>query len=315
LSVRIVLCLVTCGLLGCASNSPAPIEDRGGAQLQPAHPTHTVKRGDTLYSIAFRYGMDFRTVAAANGIAPPYTIYPGQQIRLSPSPQAVSAAPASTYPVAIPHASVPQPAPPPVPAPRTAPAPRPVPPPALANSPLPPAAPEAATPLPAAAAEQSVAVIPAPVPVPVPAPVPAREPSQETPKPKSGAESFNGEKVTVWRWPTSGPVTRGYSESVHKGIDIGGARGDAVTAVAAGKVVYAGTGIAGFGELLIIKHNDVYLSAYGHNEELLVAEGDTVVAGQTIAQKGSSGTDAVKLHFEIRQEGKPIDPQRLLPGR
>ena len=86
-------------------------------------------------------------------------------------------------------------------------------------------------------------------------------------------------------------------------------------AVADGKVVYAGVGIVGFGELLIIKHNEVYLSAYGHNDSLLVAEGETVRAGQTIAGKGSSGTDTVKLHFEIRKEGKPIDPQRLLPRR
>ncbi len=110
-------------------------------------------------------------------------------------------------------------------------------------------------------------------------------------------------------------MTRGYSESVHKGIDIGGERGDPIVAAAAGKVVYAGTGIVGFGELLIIKHNEVYLSAYGHNERLLVTEGQTVAAGQTIAEKGSSGTDTVKLHFEIRKEGKPIDPQRLLPQR
>ena len=77
----------------------------------------------------------------------------------------------------------------------------------------------------------------------------------------------------------------------------------------------AGTGIVGFGELLIVKHNEVYLSAYGHNDRLLVAEGDTIRAGQKIAEKGSSGTDSVKLHFEIRKEGKPIDPQRLLPPR
>jgi lipoprotein NlpD len=110
-------------------------------------------------------------------------------------------------------------------------------------------------------------------------------------------------------------VTRGFSESVHKGVDIAGTRGDPVVAAAAGKVVYAGTGIVGFGELLILKHNEVYLSAYGHNDRLLVAEGQTVTAGQTIAEKGSSGTDSVKLHFEIRKEGKPIDPQRVLPRR
>jgi lipoprotein NlpD len=110
-------------------------------------------------------------------------------------------------------------------------------------------------------------------------------------------------------------VTRRYSSSLHKGIDISGRRGDPVVAVAGGKVVYAGTGIVGFGELLIVKHNEVYLSAYGHNDRLLVEEGDVVAAGARIAEKGSSGTDAVKLHFEIRKAGKPIDPLRLLPRR
>ena len=98
-------------------------------------------------------------------------------------------------------------------------------------------------------------------------------------------------------------------------MDIGGRRGDPVVAVAPGKVVYAGTGIAGLGELLIVKHNEQYLSAYAHNDRLLASEGDLVSAGQTIAEKGSSGTDSVKLHFEIRREGKPIDPQRVLPRR
>jgi lipoprotein NlpD len=102
---------------------------------------------------------------------------------------------------------------------------------------------------------------------------------------------------------------------VHKGIDISGNRGDAIYAVADGKVVYAGTGIVGFGELLIVKHNEIYLSAYGHNDRLLVGENQLVRAGQKIAEKGSSGTDTVKLHFEIRKEGKPIDPQKLLPSR
>ena len=108
-------------------------------------------------------------------------------------------------------------------------------------------------------------------------------------------------------------MSRGYSSTLHKGIDISGKRGDAIYAVAAGRVVYAGTGIVGYGELLIVKHNDVYLSAYGHNQRLLVSEGAQIAAGQKIAEKGSSGTDRVKLHFEIRKEGKPVDPQKLLP--
>ena len=108
---------------------------------------------------------------------------------------------------------------------------------------------------------------------------------------------------------------RGFSGTVHKGIDIGGKAGDPVRATAAGKVVYAGSGIVGYGNLLIVKHNDVFLSAYGHNRRLLVSEGATVVAGQQIAEKGSSGTNAVKLHFEIRRGGKPVDPRGLLPSR
>ncbi|NQX87617.1 MAG: peptidoglycan DD-metalloendopeptidase family protein [Halioglobus sp.] len=159
-----------------------------------------------------------------------------------------------------------------------------------------------------------------PEPVPV-AGRPARPstPDQEVPNvaaaPPVAPPKGAGGPVTAWLWPAEGPVTRSFSGSLHKGIDIGGTRGDPVVAVAAGTVVYAGTGIVGLGELLIVKHNAEYLSAYGHNDELLVAEGDTVRPGQTIARKGSSGTDTVKLHFEIREAGQPIDPQRLLPRR
>jgi lipoprotein NlpD len=121
--------------------------------------------------------------------------------------------------------------------------------------------------------------------------------------------------VGTWRWPAQGEVVRRFSGTVHKGIDIGGAAGDPVQAVAAGTVVYAGAGIPGYGELIIVRHNERYLSAYGHNERLLVGEGDTVAAGQRIATRGSSGTDSVKLHFEIRDRGKPVDPLGLLPPR
>ncbi|MFB3080047.1 MAG: peptidoglycan DD-metalloendopeptidase family protein, partial [Lysobacterales bacterium] len=124
-----------------------------------------------------------------------------------------------------------------------------------------------------------------------------------------------GKPVGKWRWPTEGKIVRGYSGTVHKGVDIDGKAGDAVRAVAAGKVVYAGSGIVGYGNLLIVKHNDLYLSAYGHNRSLLVQEGESVAVGQRIAEKGSSATNAVKLHFEIRREGKPVDPVTLLPSR
>ncbi|MDO8861245.1 peptidoglycan DD-metalloendopeptidase family protein [Haliea sp. E1-2-M8] len=276
-----VALLITLALLlaGCASGPKAPIEDRQtrAASALPAANAYLVKRGDTLYSIAFRFGLDYRDMAAANGIGAPYTIYPGQRLTLiggraagySASPQPVARA---------------------TPAPRARAS---APPPATVVRPEPSQAPVVTPPSSTAART----VLPA-------APVPA------TPAPKPPLAA-----VSAWRWPASGPVSRGYSATVHKGIDISGKRGEAVVAAAAGEVVYAGTGIVGFGELLIIKHDDVYLSAYGHNDRLLVAEGERVSAGQQIAEKGSSGTDTVKLHFEIRQEGRPADPLGLLPRR
>ncbi len=121
--------------------------------------------------------------------------------------------------------------------------------------------------------------------------------------------------VSRWRWPSDGRLVRGYSSNLHKGVDIAGKRGDPVRAAARGVVVYAGTGVKGYGALIIVKHNDDYLSAYGHNDAILVAEGDTVKDAAVIARMGSSGTDSVKLHFEIRRQGKPIDPVKVLPRR
>jgi lipoprotein NlpD len=278
---RVITSLVLCILAACGGNPRAPVEDREPSPqaTEQAGAAHTVIQGDTLYSIAFRYGLDYRKVAAANSIQAPYTIYPGQRIRLEES---VSVNASAAYP-APPGGAAPDPQP--AAASEPAETIKPLEPVLRPTGPLPQAGPS------------EPATAPAPKPPPTPAP------------------PVVGGKITRWLWPTSGPVTRGYSGSVHKGIDIGGNRGDPVVAVAAGTVVYAGTGIVGFGELLIVKHNEVYLSAYGHNDELLAAEGETVAAGQAIARKGSSGTDTVKLHFEIRKEGKPIDPQRLLPRR
>ena len=120
-----------------------------------------------------------------------------------------------------------------------------------------------------------------------------------------------------WRWPASGRIIQGFSstDGGNKGIDIGGSRGQAVNAAAAGTVVYAGNALRGYGNLIIIKHNDDYLSAYAHNESILVKEQQQVKSGQQIAKMGSSGTNGVKLHFEIRYKGKSVDPIRYLPKR
>lgn len=146
-------------------------------------------------------------------------------------------------------------------------------------------------------------------------PAAAPKPAPAVTPPKRKAAPLANTPVSRWRWPSAGRVIRGYSNNLHKGIDIAGKRGAPVRAVAAGNVVYAGTGVTGYGALIIVKHNDDYLSAYGHNDTLLVAEGDRVAAGQEIARMGSTGTDSVKLHFEIRRRGKPVDPLKILPRR
>ncbi|MBP6404650.1 MAG: peptidoglycan DD-metalloendopeptidase family protein [Proteobacteria bacterium] len=124
-----------------------------------------------------------------------------------------------------------------------------------------------------------------------------------------------GEDDVSWAWPVNGTLIAGYDEVKNKGLDIGGKAGDAVVAAADGRVVYAGAGLRGYGNLIILKHNNTYLSAYAHNQTLLVKEDQSVRKGQKIAEMGSSDADRVKLHFEIRRQGKPVDPARYLPAR
>nr|WP_295775612.1 peptidoglycan DD-metalloendopeptidase family protein [Rhodoferax sp.] len=125
----------------------------------------------------------------------------------------------------------------------------------------------------------------------------------------------SGEEDLGWIWPGSGPVLAGFDDAKNKGLDIGGAAGDAVLASSDGKVVYAGAGLRGYGNLIILKHNNTYLTAYAHNQTLLVKEDQTVKKGQKIAEMGNSDSDRVKLHFEVRRQGKPVDPSKYLPAR
>lgn len=118
-----------------------------------------------------------------------------------------------------------------------------------------------------------------------------------------------------WIWPTSGTVLAGFDEVKNKGLDIGGVAGDPVVAAADGRVVYVGAGLRGYGNLIILKHNNTYLTAYAHNKTLLIKEDQSVRKGQKIAEMGSSDSDRVKLHFEVRRQGKPVDPARYLPAR
>ena len=207
---------------------------------------HRVQPGDTLYSISWRYGLDYREVAEWNHIRSPYTIYNGQLLRVTPPAgsrrerESASAAPAPHAAPVIQGSSAPLIRPPPT----------------------------------------------------VSATTPIR-----------------------WQWPVRGRLIQTFSKTGHnrKGIDIGGKSGQPIRAAAAGSVVYAGSGLLNYGKLIILKHDDNYLSAYAYNRALLVKEGDTVVAGQHIADMGNKASGDAMLHFEIRYDGRPINPLKFLP--
>lgn len=294
-------------LVACMSQPPAPAVDRnsssqsrtGTQSVQPAGPGYyTVKRGDSLYRIALDNGQDHRDVAAWNNITNVNAIKEGQVLRIAP-PQGevtgtVVASPISTA--------------------------------ALVESRSLDAAPAAtATPVngnlkrePRVGKEpysdEAYARLNNVVDVPKIADAWVDQkaevkPEAVIPAPPSGPDEIS------WAWPSNGKLTAPYSESGNKGIDLSGKLGDPVLAAADGKVVYAGAGLRGYGELVIIKHNATYLSAYAHNRKILVKEKDQVTRGQKIAEMGNTDADAVKLHFEIRKQGKPIDPMPYLPKR
>lgn len=261
--------LAVCVLLAaCGGPRPvAPVSDRSAPLRQPEGDVRVVARGDTLYSIAWESGRDYKELAAWNKIPPPYTIKIGQQIRLNPTS---GTPPPSKAPVKKPQT-------------QTEPAPKPA-----AKPAAPAKAPDAKS-KPAATAKT--------------------EPSAAPTAPQSTNREFG-----PWAWPVKGKILSTFSETgANKGLDIAGARNQAVAAAADGRVVYQGSGLRGYGQLIILKHNDEFLSAYAHNDKMLVKEGDAVKRGQKIAEMGSTGTDQVKLHFEIRHHGVPVDPLKYLP--
>ena len=281
-------------LLSAALLSACSFPKRGGdAASRSGH--YIVRPQDTLYSIAWRYDLVWQELASWNQIAPPYTIYPGQKLRMNPPGSPPTAVAART--------TRGESTPPPPPRPGTQ---------------------STATTSPASTrpAPQATSRSPAPQSTPSPtATPPATPPARTTPAAPVIASAPAGQTATVgglsWQWPTEGQVIRTFSTQTtgKKGIAIAGVRGQPVRAAAAGRVVYSGSGLVGYGKLIIIKHNDRYLSAYAHNDALLVSEGANVVAGQQVAQLGDSGTDRVMLHFEIRRDGQPVDPLQHLPRR
>jgi lipoprotein NlpD len=161
-------------------------------------------------------------------------------------------------------------------------------------------------------------VTPPSVVAPVPASgasAPVKPAAPVTASPASPGSGSSGDEDLGWIWPASGSLIAGFDEAKNKGYDISGKAGDPVLAAADGRVVYAGAGLRGYGNLIILKHNNTYLTAYAHNQALLVKEDQSVQKGQKIAEMGNSDADRVKLHFEIRRQGKPVDPSRYLPGR
>jgi lipoprotein NlpD len=279
-----------------------------------------VKRGDTLYGIALDNGLDYRELAAWNNIENVNRILIGQVLRLSPpgEPEPTAAAPGvvttplKTTPPVVADA---KPAAAPEPRPRhgdnykSAP-----------KTQKEPYSEHAMRDMQRQHAAPSVAmaaphVEPAhPPTAPPPASAPPRVEARPEPPADARASTADDDSKIHWLWPTEGKVITSFSDTENlKGIDIAGKTGQPVFAAAAGKVVYAGTGLRGYGKLIIVKHNNSFLSAYAHNKDILVKEGQQVTRGQKIAEMGNTDSDQVKLHFEIRRMGKPIDPLKYLP--
>lgn len=248
-------CLLVLLLAGCGTarwGAPTETSDHGARAL--GGPTYKVRRGDTLFSIGWQAGIDFRKIAEWNRLKSPDRIYAGQVLRLTPPDGA-------------------------------------------------------ATPAAAAAAPRTVEVAPTAVPSESPR-------SPRASKRQTAADSGFGSGGLRWQWPTEGRVIQGFaaSDPGRKGVKIGGRPGQPIVAAESGQVVYSGSGLVGYGPLIIIKHNNSFLSAYGHNRKLLVAQGDQVTKGTRIAEMGLAGGEPV-LHFEIRRDGDPVDPVTLLPRR
>lgn len=301
---------------GCSVRRPAPVDDRRPPIALPSKPpvaepapvpgpvqappsTYTVKRGDTLYSIALELGIDYRDLARWNKLDDATKIRVGQGLRIVPTEedavQVGAARGAGT----------------------------------LETRPLDPASrpPDAAVAGQQARSDVALKTSPKALRLPyseqnlallakgesVAAPKPAPVPVAIEPRPEPAKPAERDPQAIDFMWPAKGRVLAGFSEPNSKGVDIGGRIGDPVVAAAQGRVMYTGTGIRGYGKLIVIKHDNGFNSVYAHNREILVKEGQNVTRGQKIAELGDTDADAPKLHFEIRKSGKPVDPLRYLP--
>ncbi|HUJ88479.1 MAG TPA: peptidoglycan DD-metalloendopeptidase family protein [Burkholderiales bacterium] len=317
LTSLLAVALAALAAAGCA-NQPvgAPVVDRAPlaapapkapvAQLAPipgAGPgTYVVRPGDTLYSIALEQGVDYHDLARWNKLDDPTKISVGQTLFTAPPEERASAVvtvgaargsgQVESHPLGA-SAVVQQ----------------------GGGDGSTKTAPKA---LRLPYSKENLAMLtkggqtaPEPAPQPAPQPAPAAPQPQATPPPASKPSASGG---VAFIWPANGKVVAGFSEATNKGVDIGGKIGDPVFAAAPGRVMYTGTGIRGYGKLIVIKHDDGFNSVYAHNSQILVKEGQSVKRGERIAILGDTDSDKPKLHFEIRKSGKPVDPLKYLPG-
>lgn len=301
-------CLVVFLVLfsACAGPPPAPVVDRSSASsdfsIKPnAH--YRVQRGDSLHAIAFKFGLDWRDIARLNSIAPPYVIHPDQLVRLTASAPASYSSDTRTPEPASTSATV-QTRPASVPAGTTT--------------------RSVSTPRATTTTVDANASKPTPnTKVETKTPEPVVQPKSE-PAVAKGTKAPAGKQYSTpagdpdrWIWPADGKLISTFkaNDPARKGIDIRNKVGQPVVASAGGLVVYSGSGMIGYGELIIIKHSDRMLSAYAHNKSRLVSEGDEVTAGSQIAEMGTNDRNQSVLHFEIRVNGVPVDPTRHLPRR
>jgi lipoprotein NlpD len=317
----LVLSFALAVLSACTTTTiQAPVVDRTvPPAVKPATPSetaqvarderglYTVKKGDTLIRIALEFGQNYRDLVTWNNLANPNDIKVDQVLRVLPPDNAGNGV--ETAAVIMPPTDK-TPPPPPV-VKKTGPKgdKKPYSDAALAELQRPDNGKDASG---SSAPATSVAAASAP------APAPARAapsvPAPAAPAAAAPAASAEDEKLS-WVWPSEGKVVATFDEGKNKGVDIAGKAGQQVVAAGAGKVMYAGSGIRGYGNLVIVKHSNSLLSAYAHNRTIVVKEGQSVNKGQMIAEMGDSDADSVKLHFEIRQQGKPVDPSKFLPNR
>ncbi|WP_413285179.1 peptidoglycan DD-metalloendopeptidase family protein [Vibrio sp. MA40-2] len=315
-NLKLIWTMIFCStlLVGCAATDPAPVSsihkdynaiERGSYKGS----YYEVKKGDTLYFIAYVTDKNVNDLIRYNDLSAPYTIRPGEKLKLwqpiyaapvygetkstTSSAAVASVTAVGTVNSGVSVTSVPEPK-------------------SIAKvTPKPPVSPKKPTSKNSNLAKNTDKK------------TVDQSKSKEYVDPKSKqnvnkkvnkVEPVNN-KISNWLWPTKGRIIKKFSvgEQGNKGIDIAGQRGQSIVSTASGKVVYSGNALRGYGNLIIVKHNDNYLSAYAHNERLLVSEGQNVKAGQKIATMGSSGSNSVRLHFEIRYQGKSVNPNRYLP--